>query len=386
MTAASLAFYNALAQAVVLFSFHSLCPRLLDATRCLRVTPGSDEFVPGGFLATGAPDPAGYLPQAVFVAASSVLFYLVLRSVPGGRPGVRALVMLWGTVLLASGLAELVARALDVDPSPSEVGWPRRYLQYALNRALPAPVGYALWCGWEVSVGLWVCLWSARRWKPFRVLLPQTEERGAEAAGLARSGRRNVTAAGLLPVLLLSIAGGLVMRHTLVRTLGRQVTFAPELWQPYQPPDLVEVWKGVLHPALRLRPLPTEETGGWLLTLASCLLFLLLLAVLLHRVAARAQDASHLPVLLECWSATAVAAALAAAAKGIGLAWVAGQDYQAARDTLGEQLAGAVRFGTVWGWAVGLAVLWALRAARRGVVREEFAEPEGESAHAGQAT
>jgi hypothetical protein len=124
----------------------------------------------------------------------------------------------------------------------------------------------------------------------------------------------------------------------------------------------------VLYPALRMRPLPTENTGGWLATLAICLVLLAVLALALRAVVRRAGPAGTVRTFARCWYATLLAAAVAAFVEGALLQGPAplptAQDFIGA---VGLALADAVRFGTVCGWVTGAAVLgaFALRARRR---------------------
>jgi lysylphosphatidylglycerol synthetase-like protein (DUF2156 family) len=128
---------------------------------------------------------------------------------------------------------------------------------------------------------------------------------------------------------------------------------------------VIDDGSGTLYPALRMRPLRTENTGGWLATLAICLVFLLVLAVALRAVAAEAAGMHPLRVVMTCWSATLVAAMAAAVVESTLL-----QGHEAA-PRLGEEVAfdaasaDAVRFGTLWGWATGAAFLVAVQVMRR---------------------
>lgn len=181
--------------------------------------------------------------------------------------------------------------------------------------------------------------------------------------------RRDAVTAALIPLVLLSIAGGQVLRHMNVRELQQpSVTFDPELWLPYRPPPLIDEWSGVLYPALRMRPLTSENTGGWLATVAVFAVLLAVLALVLRAVARRASRQRRSSTFMECWYATLLAAVAAALVEGVLLQDAAPHDRSAdTAGAIGSTLAEAVRFGTVWGWATGAAFLGAvLLLSRRG--------------------
>jgi hypothetical protein len=138
---------------------------------------------------------------------------------------------------------------------------------------------------------------------------------------------------------------------------------------PYSPPALADGWSGVLYPALRLRPVDTERTAGWIATLAVCVVFLVASAVALRHVAGHVTAAQGRPAALgrlfmKGWYATLLAAVAAAVVDGWTLQWFAprrGEDVS----TLWVAVGDAVRFGTAWGWATGLACLGAVLLMRR---------------------
>ncbi|MDQ0986736.1 hypothetical protein [Streptomyces sp. V2I9] len=219
---------------------------------------------------------------------------------------------------------------------------------------------------------------------PDRPVRPGSPERPGPRAVSARE-RRHIVCAGLIPAVLLAVAGGPVLRHIRVRHLSQgapgspdaSVTFDPDLWDSYTPPQLVEEWSGVLYPALRLRPLRTELDVGWSVTLVVCLVFLGALALALRAVATRSAGllrrapaeagrapasggpAAYLGIVMKGWYATLLAAAVAAFVEGRLLRWFAPrrESGPAATDHLGVALGDAVRFGAAWGWATGLACL-----------------------------
>ncbi|CAM5428722.1 hypothetical protein SCALM49S_03112 [Streptomyces californicus] len=104
--------------------------------------------------------------------------------------------------------------------------------------------------------------------------------------------------AGLIPAVLLAVAGGQALRHVRVRHLYQgapgssdaAITFDPDLWVPYTPPPLVSEWSGVLYPALHVPPLRTEMVEGWAVTLVVCAVFLTALALALRSIVTRSGD------------------------------------------------------------------------------------------------
>lgn len=262
-----------------------------------------------------------------------------------------------------------------------------------------AAAQFALLTLW-LPVVLWLLVWRYRDWQPLRTYLRTAE--GAESDGsnedngsregrakpgrspVSSRARRRLLSAGLIPAVLLAVAGGPVLRHTRVRHLSQgapgspdaSVTFDPDLWENYRPPATVEEWSGVLYPALRLRPLRTELLGGWIATLVVCAVLLLVLAVALRSLARRAAEvrrwrpAALADLAMKGWYATVLAAVVAAVVDGRLMRWFAprGESGPAA-EHLGVALGDAVRFGAAWGWATGLALLGAvLLMARRTAV------------------
>lgn len=313
---------------------------------------------------------AGWVPQLALVLVSVVSAYAVFRAAPGPRPRVRTVGAFGGAVLFAAGIAELLAEALDTSQRQPEQPYLDFFLDVQLQGVSPPPVLVAVWTGLTTLL-LWTELWLARRWTLLRPLLGGTEkEPGAQpgarpaAQPVLRGARerRDAVAAGLIPVVLLALAGGLLLRHDNLHSASRpSLTFDPESALPYRPPPLAEAWSGVLYPALRMRPLPTENPGGWLATLAICLVLLAVLALALRAVVRRAGSGDGLRVFVRCWYATVLAAAVAALVEGVLLQGPA--PIPAAQDFVGAvslALAEAVRFGTVCGWVTGAAVLGAV--------------------------
>ena len=199
--------------------------------------------------------------------------------------------------------------------------------------------------------------------------------------------RRDVVFVGLIPVVLLAIAGGAVLRHASVRTREQtpSLTFDPELWLPYRPPELIGEWSGLLYPALRLRPLATEESPGWLATLAVCLVLLAVLAVALHIVVRRASDGHPMRFFMRCWYATLLASVAAAFVESVLLRWYAPREEATNVEfapSFDAALSEAVRFGTAWGWVTGAVCLGAVLVASRRRIRTEPSVEEGRLTHA----
>ncbi|WP_328540374.1 hypothetical protein [Streptomyces sp. NBC_00344] len=388
---------NALAQTVVLFSFRSVCPLLTTESVCTRTATDASSPTPGGFVVADTGHAAGYLPQLVFVVVSTVLVHRVLCGAAGSGPRPGFVLLLIGAALLSAGSAELVLQALTMDAQPPGMGWFHWYIQYTLPRPAPAPTAYALWCGWEPPVLLGVAVRLARDSEPIRLLLSlggnsddgdAGAARAASASPAAARHRWNTAAAGLVPVVLLAAAGGPVLRHTLVLSRDpASVTFDRDLWMPYRPPQILDAFRSLLYPALRLRPLRTETTAGWLATAGACLVLLAVLGAALYAVAGSTAGKRPLRVVTECWCATVFAAALAGVSEAAGLrvAWWQVSPSADARffDLLGVSFPDAVRFGTVWGWAVGACVVCALWKAERDRAGAPVPRGEGGLSHAG---
>ncbi|MFI9356556.1 hypothetical protein [Streptomyces lydicus] len=324
-----------------------------------------------GFSVRDTGQAQGWVPQLVFLVLCSGLMYAVLRSAPpDARPQLRTVLALLGAALLAAGVAELAGPALD-PRSPLVLPTSGQWVGRAqVDGATALPEQYALWSCWLLMPS-WAAAWLLRRWAPVRMLLGTADDAaGGEespAAVCTVRRRRDVVCAGLIPMVLLAVAGGAVLRHTNVRHLDQSasVTFDPELWLPYHPPALVERWSGVLYPALRMRPLDTEETAGWLATLVVCLVFLAVLAAALYAVVRWAAGRHPVRLFMNCWYAT-VLAAVAAALVESGLLqgpWAApreGAGPMGLVHPFEAALGDAVRFGAVWGWATGACCLGAV--------------------------
>ncbi|MFD3418090.1 hypothetical protein [Streptomyces decoyicus] len=363
----------ALGQAFFLFAYHPVRRRVLGDGPALLVR--HDRQVLGvdldGFAVRDLGQPDGWVPQLVFVVLCAVLVYAVLRAVPGGRPRFGGTVLaLSGALLLASGLAELTGPALDPDAQGSTLSAQEWLVRARLDGAAGVPEQFALWTLW-LPVLTWAQTWLLHRWPAAGELLGMADGADGRAAPLLPTARerRDVVAAGLIPVVLLCLAGGRVLRHTNVRELDpSSLTFDPELWLPYHPPALIDAWSGVLYPALRLRPLGTEHTAPWLATLAVCLVFLAVLAAALYALAAHATAGHPLRFVMNCWYATVLAATAGALAECAvaGLAPLTAPRLDPPDgQLLGLVLGDAVRFGAVWGWAPGAACLGAALLVRR---------------------
>ncbi|MFJ1647828.1 hypothetical protein [Streptomyces sp. NPDC088258] len=330
----------------------------------------------------------GWVPQLVFVVLNAVLAYAAFRSAPGVRPRVRTVLGLVGAMLLAAGVAELLGAALDPEWQGATLGdneWLGRAVRH---RTASAAAQFAL-CTAVVPLILWGTVWLLRNWSPFRAVVGTADaadapgdgderERQSPPAAAAPYRRRNVVIAGLIPVVLLAVAGGLLLRHEAVRGWDpSSTTFDPELLRVYRPPGWVEEWSGVLYPALRMRPLRTETTAGWAATLGVCLVMLAVLAWALRAPARRAlaaQGANRRPLhlFMGCWYATVLAAVAAAFVEG-GLLdrWAPRRTGTEVVRPFAAAVGDAVRFGTAWGWATGAAVVVAVLLTTRGGRRAE---------------
>ncbi|MDN3297964.1 hypothetical protein QWM81_28805 [Streptomyces ficellus] len=370
----ALAVYGAWNQAILLFLFDPIRQWVIGA-----LAPGAtirDVRVLGlsldGFAVRDLHHVEGWLPQLVFTVLSGILTYGVFRGAPGLKPRLRTVLALNGAVLLAAGVATLIGPALDPDAG-SAVPTYDEWLMNARLGAVPAAAAQFALCTVWLLVAVWLLVWRCRRWQPLREHLGTSE--GAESDEVpvpllaAARERRDLVCAGLIPAVLLAVAGGPLLRHTGVRQLAQttSLTFDPDLWVSYRPSAQVNEWSGVLYPALRLRPVSTERISGWLATLAICVVFLVALAVALRSVARRVTEVSRrrpvalMRLVMEGWYATLLAAVAAAVVDGRLLQWFA---PRAAATTsaqpLGIALDDAVRFGSAWGWATGLACVAAV--------------------------
>ncbi|MFI9030238.1 hypothetical protein [Streptomyces sp. NPDC053560] len=392
---------SAAAQAGLLFGFVPVCRRVLaEQDLCLTGQARLLGVDAVGFVVRDPGHVGGWLPQLLFVMVCAVLTYAVLRTTPGLRPRWGTCLALLGAALSAAGAADLIGPVLH----PLEWTYlPTPQDQPVLVRQTggTGSAQFALLFFW-MPIPMWAELWILRHWAPVRELLRVTGETGDEegeepvtpALGTRRE-RWEAVFAALIPAVLLAVAGGTVLRHTSVRQLEQEpaLTFDPELWLPYRPPELADEWSEILYPALRLRPLPTETTTGWLATLLICLVLLVALAVALRAVVRRADARHPLRLFMRCWYATLLAAVAAAVVEG---AVVGGDDKdgalpwllaprQGSTDALTSfdlAIGDAVRFGTAWGWATGAACLVAVLVMRR---RGHGTEPAPEEVRTGHA-
>ncbi|MFC5799396.1 hypothetical protein [Streptomyces formicae] len=370
------------AQAMFLFAFHPVLGRMSvgDAQRLAERDVRLFGLDFDGFAVKDYSRLDGWLPQAVFVVLSAVLTYAVLRAAPGVRPCLRTALALLGAMLLAAGVAELLGPVLDPEWHRAVLTDDEWVLRAHVDQVASAPVQFAL-CIVLVPLVSWGVMWLLRSWPPVRALVGNADaadgggQQTASASGLPRR-RRDVVFAGLIPVVLLAIAGGPVLRHSAVRRLeSPSVTFDPDLWLPYRPPAWAEKWSGVLYPALRMRPLSTEESAAWAATLGVCLVLLVVLAVALHAVVGPVAHGRPLRLFLGCWYATLLAAVAAAFVES-GLLQGAAPRPDATEFVrpFDAAIGDAVRFGTAWGWTTGAACLAAVLVMKR---RRRRAEPSG---------
>ncbi|WP_344466399.1 hypothetical protein [Kitasatospora kazusensis] len=378
-----------MAQAMLLFALRPLI--LIERGAGPARLVGDDIRVQGldlgGFAAKGGGHLGWWVPQLVFLALSTVLMYGVLRSAPDARPRVRTALELAGAMLFAAGVADLLCLAMDPARRPTGLGYRDWFVDIQLKQAWSAPVQFVLLTGWAVLLP-WAAVWRLREWPIFRELVGETgtgDGVGPERApvlGTAHE-RRDAVLAGIIPMVLLAVAGGPLLRHSNVRQLKHgSLTFAPDLWLPYRPPALADEWSGVLYPALRMRPLRTENIAGWLGTLAVCLVLLLVLAAALRAVATGMAGKHPLRLLMECWCATLLAAVAAAAVETALLGDVVPRFAFGPVHPFDAVGADAIRFGAVWGWATGAAFLGAVLVIGRRQHGKESSVKEGRSSRA----
>ncbi|MER6600056.1 hypothetical protein [Streptomyces parvus] len=376
-----LAAYGAWSQATVLFFLDRMKRQVSDLVEP-EATVGEVQLLGlslEGFAVRELHHAQGWLPQVVFLLLSGLLGYGVLRASAGIRPRLRTVVALCGVALLAAGVATLTGPVLDPDSGTAMPPYDDWVLRARMGEVPGAAAQFALLTLW-LPVVLWLLVWRYREWQPLRMYLRTAEDGhdGHEKSGpstISARTRRHLLSAGLIPAVLLAVAGGPVLRHIRVSHLSQgapgspdaSVTFDPDLWENYRPPTTIEELSGVLYPALRLRPLRTELLGGWIATLVVCAVFLLVLAVALRALARRATEvrrwspAALADLAMKGWYATVLAAVVAAVVDGRLMRWFAprGESGPAA-EHLGVALGDAVRFGAAWGWATGLALLGAV--------------------------
>ncbi|MET8880418.1 hypothetical protein [Streptomyces rubiginosohelvolus] len=388
-----LAVYGAWSQATVLFFLDPMKRQVSDLVEP-EATVGEVQLLGlslEGFAVRDLHQVQGWLPQVVFLLLSGLLSYGVLRASAGIRPRLRTVVALGGASLLAAGVAMLTGPALDPDAVTAMPTYGAWLVRAQMGEVPGAAAQFALLTLW-LPVLLWLLVWRYREWQPLRTYLRTAEDDGSDGSDegngsrgrrekpgpvspVSARPRRHLLSAGLIPAVLLAVAGGPVLRHIRVNHLSQgvpgspdaSVTFDPDLWENYRPPATVEEWSGVLYPALRLRPLRTELLGGWIATLVVCAVFLLVLAVALRALARRAAEvrrwspAALADLAMKGWYATVLAAVVAAVVDGRLMRWFAprGESGPAA-EHLGVALGDAVRFGAACGWATGLALLGAV--------------------------
>ncbi|MGW7097457.1 hypothetical protein [Streptomyces sp. NPDC054874] len=396
-----LATYGVWSQATVLFFLDPMKRQVSDLVRP-EATVGEVRLLGlslEGFAVRDLDHVQGWLPQVVFLVVSGLLTYGVLRRSAGIRPRLRTVLALTGTALLAAGVATLIGPALDPDAVTAMLTYRAWVVRAQVGEVPGAAAQFVLLMLW-LPVVLWLVVWRYRNWQPLRTYLRTAEDTGSDGSEGSDAGegspeggegperheksgpspispisaraRRQLLSAGLIPAVLLAVAGGPVLRHIRVRHLSQgapgspdaSVTFDPDLWENYRPPATVEEWSGVLYPALRLRPLRTELLGGWIATLVVSVVFLLVLAVALRSLARRTAEvrrwrpAALADLAMKGWYATVLAAVVAAVVDGRLMRWFAPRgESGAAAEHLGVALGDAVRFGAAWGWATGLALL-----------------------------
>lgn len=388
---------SALGQALYLFAYEPLRPLVTGTgTVPLQRDVRFHGLDLDGFVVRDTAHVGGWLPQVVFVILAAVLTYGVLRvAAPGSGPRWGTVWSLLGVLLLTAGVVDVLDLLTGMRPREVAVGYDEWVGDARVDDATGLPAQFALLMAW-LPLLVVAEVWLLQRWPVFRPLLgtPEDDGPGAAPGGVTAptaAGRRwDVVAAGLTPAVLLALAGGPVLRHTHVRHMEQtsSVTFDPDLWLPYRPPGLIREWSGLLYPALRLRPLPTEDPAGWRATCAVCLVFLVVLAVALYVLAVRAGGKRPVRVVVECWCATLLAAVAAAVVES----GVLQNDRLAPRPDPLEAGTGltltvgdAVRFGTCWGWAVGasfLLGLWAVSRRRHAAPAGAATEKEGRLSHA----
>ncbi|MGW8887768.1 hypothetical protein [Streptomyces sp. NPDC055749] len=373
----ALAAYGAWSQAIVLLLFDPMKQWVTGA-----LAPGADiqdvrvlGLSLDGFAVRDLHHVQGWLPQLVFVLSSGVLTYGVFRGAGRLKPQLRTVVALTAASLLAAGVAMLIGPALDPQARSALPTYDEWFMEARLGAVAAAAAQFALCTSW-LTVAVWLLVWRYRQWQPLQQYLGTSGDTEAEVPLLvAARERRDLVCAGLIPMVVLAVAGGPVLRHIRVRQLEQTAsgTFDPELWTSYRPPALVDEWSGILYPALRLRPVSTERISGWLATLAICAVFLVVLAVVLRSMAGHApqvlllrRPVALMRVVMKGWYATLLAAVAAAVVDGWLLQWFAPRwAATATSQHLAVALGDAVRFATAWGWATGLAFLGAVLLMRR---------------------
>lgn len=386
---------SALSQLLYLFAFRPMHRLVTGRPLAQRL---ADVRVLGvdvdGFVVRETTHAGDWLPQVLFVCLGAVLTYAVLRAVPGPRPPWRVVVPLFGVLLLTAGVVDMLGLLTGLRPEQTPPYQPEWVGDTYVDGVAGVPAQFALCVGWMPLLAV-AQVRLLQRWPAFHPVVgaPQPTAPAAPVPTLSAAAppparrRLDMVAAGLIPVVLLALVGGRVLRHTNVRYLEQHgsVTFDPDLWRPYRPAEAVREFSGVLYPALRLRPLPTEQQAGWLATCLLCLVFLVVLAAALYALARRADGMRPVRVAVECWFAT-LFAAVAAAAVESGLLQhdrlAPRTDVQSGFGSLTSTLGDAVRFGTCWGWAVGVAFLVGVWAVSRRVTTTAVQVTEEGLSHA----
>ncbi|UED84098.1 hypothetical protein [Streptomyces profundus] len=345
-------------------------------------------------IESGAPE--HWLPRLVFLVVFGALAYGVLRSSPRPGPTGRGLLLTLAAALFAGAVADLLSDLLwladlsggvDADLVASALAVGASEAAGASFSVLAALLLVVFWLEWRLFVA-W--LWLLRRWtrpprRSFGFLcraMHRVAFGRAPRAGAPRGrARRDAALAALCPVLLLAVAGGRAMEHGVVEPYRRDELFVdPEVYAP-PPPSLVERWSGALYPALRLRPLEREPVAAWLATLAVAVALLVVLGWLLDRLRWAPGPAGPVALVALGWAATLLAGAAAAVLERWLFADIATE--VSPELFFVQPLLEATRFGVLWGWLPGVALLWWERA-RHGRPGAGAPRPaEGAMAHAG---
>ncbi|MBK3605528.1 hypothetical protein JHN62_28985, partial [Streptomyces sp. MBT54] len=271
-----LAAYGVWSQATVLFFLDPMKRQVSDLVEP-EATVGEVQLLGlslEGFAVRDLHQVQGWLPQVVFLLLSGLLTYGALRASAGTRPRLGTVLALGGAALLAAGVATLTGPALDPDAVTAMPTYRAWTVRAQLGEVPGAAAQFALLTLW-LPVVLWLLVWRYRDWQPLRTYLRTAEDAESEEsdgsnedtgsrAGHEKPGpvspvssraRRRLLSAGLIPAVLLAVAGGPVLRHIRVRHLSQgapgspdaSVTFDPDLWENYRPPATVEEWSGVLY-------------------------------------------------------------------------------------------------------------------------------------------
>ncbi|MFD8477275.1 hypothetical protein ACFV2E_35340 [Streptomyces globisporus] len=244
-----LAAYGVWSQATVLFFLDPMKRQVSDLVEP-EATVGEVQLLGlslEGFAVRDLHQVQGWLPQVVFLLLSGLLTYGVLRASGAMRPRLGTVLALGGAALLAAGVATLTGPALDPDAVTVMPPYDDWVLRARTGEVPGAAAQFALLTLW-LPVVLWLLVWRYRDWQPLRTYLRTAE--GAESDGsnedngsregrakpgpspVSSRARRRLLSAGLIPAVLLAVAGGPVLRHTRVRHLSQG---APGLRTPRSP-------------------------------------------------------------------------------------------------------------------------------------------------------